>query len=97
MSVYKGSRYTNTETYNPVGGKGKLFAIRERPNISIKNAKYHTWTQSDTLDFLAYTVYGNSELWWAILDANPQYQSELDIQIGDLLTIPSFNEVVIHI
>ena len=94
MSIFKGSRYTNTPTYVPIGGKGELFTIRERPDISLKDAKYYRWSQSDTLDYLAYTRYGNSEFWWAILDANPQYQSELDIEVGDLLVIPSFNEVV---
>lgn len=92
--IYKGSRYTNTPTYYPKGTGNKIFSIRERAKFDLSNATYHTWVSSDTLDYLAYTEYGNSALWWAILDANPTYQTELDISVGDLVVIPPYSEVV---
>lgn len=92
--IKKGSRYTNVPTYYPEGGKGRLFGIRERVQYDTSEAKYHTWVQSDTLDYLAFTLYGNSHLWWVILDANPQYQTELDIKVGDLLIIPPYKQAV---
>lgn len=94
MAIYKGSRYTSTPTYYPDGSDKKIFDIRQRFQFNTTGATYHTWTSGDTLDFLAYKIYNNSELWWAILDANPQYQSELDIKVGDIVTIPTFKEVV---
>lgn len=94
MSIYQGSRYTNTKTYVPRGQSRRLFTIRERPNIDLSKATYHTWKQGDTLDYLSYLVYGSSAYWWAILDANRFYQSELDIKVGDLIAIPPFTEVV---
>ena len=97
MSIHTGSRYTHTETYYPKGSGRKVFNIRERANVSLKDAKYHTWVSSDTLDYIAYKEYGDSKFWWIILDANPQYQHELDIKVGDLVAIPPFNEVVKHI
>ena len=45
-------------------------------------------------DYIAYKTYGDSRLYWAILDANPQYQSELEIQVGDVLIVPAYDEVV---
>lgn len=92
--IKKGSRYTNIPTYYPKNGKGRLFIIRERVKYDTTEAKYHTWTQSDTLDFLAYKLYGDSQLWWVLLDANPQYQSELDIKVGDLLLVPPYKQAV---
>ena len=45
------------------------------------------------MDNLAVKYYGNPELYWVILDANPQYRCELDIKKGDRLIIPSYEEV----
>ena len=45
----------------------------------------------DLLDF-AFRYYGNSRFTWVILDAN-SLQSELDINVGDVLFIPNFEEV----
>lgn len=92
--IAKCSRYTNVPTYRPRDGKGRLFVIRDRVQYDKSSVKYHTWTQSDTLDFLAYKLYGNSHLWWVLLDANPQYQSELDIKVGDMLVIPPYTQAV---
>lgn len=94
MAIYKCSRYTKVRTYYPHSGNRKIFDIRERTKYTLRNARYHTWKKLDTLDFISWTNYGNSEFWWAILDANPQYQTELDIKIGDVIAIPTFSEVV---
>lgn len=94
MAIYKGSRYTSTPTYYPDGSDKKIFDIRQRFQF-IQQGQYITLgLRVIPLTFLAYKIYNNSELWWAILDANPQYQSELDIKVGDIVTIPTFTEVV---
>lgn len=97
MSIYTGSRYAGEKTYYPNGGDKEIFGIRERKQFDLTNAKYHTWIDGDTLDFLAYKHYNNSQLWWVLLEANSQYQTELDIQAGDLIAIPPFSEVVRHL
>lgn len=94
MSIYKGSRYTNTKVYKPRSQTKKLFTIRERPYMDLSKATYHTWVSGDTLDYLSYLNYGDASYWWAILDVNRQYQSELEIKVGDLIAIPPFTEVV---
>lgn len=95
MSIYTGSRYTSTPTYYPRGSDKQVFDIRERKKLDLTdNIKFHTWTSTDRLDYLAYTLYGDSKYWWALLDANPQYQSEFDIKVGDLLAIPTYEEVI---
>lgn len=52
---------------------------------------YESWMR---LDQLAYTYYGDPELQWAILDANPSYASALDILVGDIVVIPNPDKVV---
>lgn len=92
MSVYKGSRFINTPLYPESGVQ--VFGIRSRCKFNLTNSTYYTVIQGDTIDGIAVRQYGNSQLWWAIMDANPQYQSEIEIKAGDVLCIPPFEEVV---
>lgn len=92
MAIYRGSRYIQT----PLHSRGEIpvFNIRQRNHFDLTNATYYSVIQGDTLDGIAQKQYQNSELWWAIMDANPQYQSEIEIKAGDVLCIPPFEEVV---
>jgi len=92
MAVYKGSRYIKTPMYQR--GDSLVFGIRSRNHFNLSKATYYTVVQGDTIDGIAYKRYGNTQLWWAIMDANPQYQSEIEIKAGDILCIPPFEEVV---
>ena len=92
MAVYKGSRYIKTPMYQR--GDSLVFGIRSRNHFNLSKATYYTVVQGDTIDGIAYKHYGNTQLWWAIMDANPQYQSEIEIKAGDILCIPPFEEVV---
>ena len=92
MAVYQGSRYIQTPLY--AVGEALAIGIRARNHFDLTNATYYTVIQGDTIDAIAYKQYGNAQLWWAIMDANPVYQSELDIKAGDTICIPPFEEVV---
>ncbi len=92
MGVYRGSRYINTKLYDHKSAL--VMDIRSRYVFDLTNAIYYTVVQGDTLDGIAYRQYGNAQLWWAIMDANPQYQSELEIKAGDVLCIPPYEQVV---
>lgn len=92
MAVYQGSRYIKAPMY--VKGDILVFGIRTRCQFNLTNATYYTVVQGDTIEGIAYNHYNNTQLWWAIMDANPQYQSELEIRAGDILCIPPFEEVV---
>ena len=91
--VFKGSRYTRTPAYIKQG-ETLVLEMRERVKFDLSNATYYTVVQGDTLDGIAYKEYGNAQYYWAIMDANPQYQSEIEIKAGDILCIPPFEEVV---
>lgn len=93
MAVYKDSRYTKTPAYVR-RGETLVLSIRDRSNFDLSNATFYTVVQGDTIDGIAFRQYGNAQLWWAIMDANPIYQSEVEIKPGDVLVIPPFEEVV---
>lgn len=93
MAVFQGSRYVKTPAYVR-RGETLILRIRGRVHFSESQCKYYTVVQGDTVDGIAYTQYGNALLGWAIMDANPAYQSEMDIKAGDVLKIPPYEEVV---
>lgn len=93
MAVFRDSRYTKTSAYLRQGGN-LILSVRERNHFNLDRATFYTVVQGDTIDGIAYTQYGNAQLWWAIMDANPVYQSEVEVKPGDILVIPSFDEVV---
>lgn len=93
MAVFRDSRYTNTSAYVRRGST-LILGIRKRNYFNIEKSTFYTVVQGDTIDGIAYKQYGNAQLWWAIMDANPKYQSEIEIKPGDVLTIPSYDEVV---
>ena len=83
------SRYLNTEFLNR---NHTLFLKNREPlTFSREGAYYHTFSVSDTLEGLAYEYYNSEKLYWVILDANPKYMSELDIQVGDVIIIPKYS------
>ena len=93
--IYKGSRYSNTEMYNRDGTN--VYTRRQMRNFSTENSLKHTFIQSDTLSTIAHTYYGDAQLWWVILEANPKYTTIFDIKIGDILEIPSRDEVLSNV
>lgn len=93
MPVFRDSRYTHTSAYVRIGGEF-ILDIRRRVKFNPSNFTYYTVVQGDTLDGIAYKTYGNAQLGWAILDANPTYQSEIEIVPGIVIALPSFDEVV---
>lgn len=93
MPVFQDSRYVKTSAYVR-RGETLILSIRNRNRFDMGKATFYTVVQGDTIDGIAYKQYGNAQLWWAIMDANPVYQSELEIKPGDVLAIPSYDEVV---
>lgn len=93
MAVFQGSRYVKTSAYVR-RGEALVLKIRDRVHFKESDCKYYTVVQGDTIDGIAYTQYNNAQLGWAIMDANPVFQSEMDIKAGDVIKIPPFEEVV---
>ena len=92
MSIYKHSRYIETPAYYSEGSV-LTFDIRRRKDFSKAKGTYYMWKETDTMDYLAFKHYGSHSLWWVLLDANPKYQSELEIKSGDIIFIPDKSEI----
>jgi len=93
MALYENSRYIKTSLRQD-DNETIVLGVRNRVSFPSMNAVYYTFIDGDTIDSLAYRMYNNAQLWWVIMDANPQFISELDIMPGDVLMIPSYDEVV---
>lgn len=94
MAIYEGSRYTKTELYNRDGLM--TFKTRLRENFFLEGATIHEFTEGETLGGLADKYYGDSQLWWVILEVNSQYRLGIDIPYGSELIIPTYEEVVVR-
>ncbi len=94
MAVYENSRYLQTRQLTRLGWETPTLEIRKRFTFNQENYTTHEWCEGDTLDGVAHKYYGVSALRWAILDANPKYRTEFDIQCGDIIYIPDYEEVV---
>lgn len=100
MPIFKGSRYENVPIYQHFNGDGYkkkypnkdilITTLRKRDlaKFSTNEAFTHVFQRGDRLDLLAYRYYGDAQLWWVIMDANPRYMTPWDIPIGANLTIP---------
>jgi nucleoid-associated protein YgaU len=95
MAMYKDSRYTNVFAYEEIYKGKEVFAFyrREIPKFDLTDAVQYTVIEKDRLDLLAGRFYGDPQLWWAILDANPQYMFEWEITPGTVLAIPDYEQV----
>ena len=82
--------HTNVDFYNyPT----IIMRIRKPSVYDSNRLVSYRFNKGDNIRRLAYKFYGHPELWWAILDANPQYQTEFEIKVGDILKIPPAREV----
>lgn len=92
--VYKGSRFKYSKLY-----KDNLNSIVYLGNLRTVINPLITdpviiFTDAMRLDYLAYKYYGDSQLDWIILQANPQYACGEDIQPGDQIVIPDPGRVM---
>lgn len=97
MAVFENSRYLQTQMITRSGWEVPTLDVRERFVFNEDLYQIYEWVEGDTLDGVAYRFYNNTALRWAILDANPQYKTEFDIQNGDRINIPDYEEVVNYV
>jgi nucleoid-associated protein YgaU len=90
MTIYLDSRYAN----------GPLFKARDaRKDVTVATV-FRAWptyiskfvlyevTEVDRIENIAVKFLGNSELWWQIMDLNPEVLNPFEITPGTLLRIP---------
>lgn len=88
--IFLDSRYvdgTILKAYDSRNGSYQLTVIRKFPEYS--SAFFHyNWVETDRLDDLALQFLGSSDLWWQIMDLNPEVIDPFSISPGTQLRIP---------
>jgi hypothetical protein len=89
--IFLDSRYVDGPLYkanNSRTGKFDITVLRLFPAYQTSFFTYQ-WVETDRLDILALKYLGNSELWWQILDINPEILDPFDITPGTSIRIPN--------
>ena len=91
MSIYQGSRYEySTIDFVAVTNDGDQDPIvfYEFPEIGTIKYTEYVWKEKDRLDLVAYNFYQRTDIWWYILDNNPEIADPNAIPAGTVLRIP---------
>lgn len=89
--IYSDSRYADGLLITAFDSRKNNYSVgvfRQFPTDS-KTFYYYTWGESDRIDLVALNLLGDSELWWRIMDFNPEINDPLNIAVGTSLRIPS--------
>lgn len=90
--IYSGSRFVgNYLIRDRLSGIDYLSFPRLDKITKSDGDLVYQFKAGDRLDILAKRFYNDPQQAWKILYANPAYSSELDIEIGAILTIPNPN------
>lgn len=88
--IYTDSRYADgivALNYNAKAGKTGITVFRDYPT-NVSDFYYYTWTERDRIDLVAHRLLGDPNLWWYIMDFNPEILSPFNIPIGTILRMP---------
>jgi nucleoid-associated protein YgaU len=90
MTIFADSRYaegTQFHAYDSRTGKVQNTVFRTWPNV-VQTFFYYNWVEGDRIDLLSKNFYGRSDLWWHIMDINPQILNPFEIAPGTQIRIP---------
>lgn len=88
----RGSRYARTSYFaDGDGGNGVFKGTRPRRIEPAVGVVEHVVAKDERLDLIALQYYGDSSLWWRIVDANPDIVFAGDLmtdRVGTVIVIP---------
>lgn len=88
--IYLDSRYvdgTVFKAYDSRTDKYQLTVFRNFPSYSVTFLIYE-WVETDRIDDIALQFLGKADLWWQIMDLNPEILDPFNITPGTQLRIP---------
>lgn len=89
--IYTDSRYaTGIIDYKNDSrlNKNQLSVYRFFPQAKYTFLTY-TWTSEDRIDIISFEFLGSPNLWWKIMDINPEIVNPFNIAPGTVIRIPS--------
>jgi hypothetical protein len=90
MTIYLDSRYADGTLFmaqEPKSGDYILTIFRAFPTYSVAYYWYEV-TENDRIENIATNTLGNPNLWWQIMDINPEFLIPFNITPGTQLRIP---------
>lgn len=84
------SRYANSTVsvvHDPLRGLIQVMNV-EPPADRTFAFTFYQVVQGDTVDSLAYTMFGQGQLWWILADANPEILDWHSLAPGTVLRVP---------
>lgn len=88
--IFSDSRYASALIYKAYSSKiqaNSVVVSRVFP-VSSSEFYYFVWKDGDRVENVAANLLGDSNLWWKILDYNPEIANPLSIAVGTTLRIP---------
>jgi len=88
--IFTDSRYATAsiyKAYSPKVGSNSIVVRREFPSAS-SAFFYYTWKEGDRVELLAARLLGDSNLWFKIMDFNPELPNPFSIVVGSNIRIP---------
>ena len=83
------SRYSDGLIFKAPGTRANPYQVivtRFFPEV-IDDYFIYTWKETDRIDLVSDKFYGNSSLWWQIMDFNPEILSPWQIPVGTPIRI----------
>lgn len=88
--IYLDSRYVDSTVFKAYDSRNNTYQLtvfRNFPEYQIDFFIYE-WVETDRIDDLALQFLGKSELWWQIMDVNPEILDPSNIAPGTHVRIP---------
>lgn len=89
--IYTDSRYvtgTFSKAFSAKRESYYLSVLREFPTDQ-SNFYYYEWRERDRIEAVAARLMGDSNLWWRIMDYNPELLDPFNIPVASVIRIPS--------
>lgn len=89
--IFLDSRYVDGPVFKAYDSRTNTYELtvfRQFPSYLSKFYIYE-WKETDRIDALAKQVLGKVDLWWQILDLNPEILDPFNIAPGTQLRIPN--------
>lgn len=89
--IFLDSRYADARIFKVYDNRSNNYqlAVRREWPTYVQNYFIYEWVATDRMDNLAIKFLGDPELWWRILDINPEIINPMNITPGTQLRIPN--------
>jgi len=89
--IFTDSRYANGTLFKAHDSRKNSYSLtvfRQYP-YALSEFSHYTWVERDRLDIIAEEFLGSADLWWSIMDFNPEIIDPFSIPVGTVIRIPN--------